>query len=50
MKKIYMTPEMEIVDIKTNQQLLAGSTPQLGGEYGGGTVLAPGYNFDEEED
>ena len=26
MKKTYFSPEMEIVDINTNQQLLAGST------------------------
>lgn len=25
MKKVYMTPEVEIVDVKMNQQLLAGS-------------------------
>ena len=32
MKKIYFTPEMEIIDIKTNQYLLAGSgTVPFGG-------------------
>ena len=30
MKKIYLTPEMEIVEINTNQQLLAGSTLSTG--------------------
>ena len=30
MKKIYLTPEMEIVEINTNQQLLAGSTISTG--------------------
>ena len=40
MKKTYMNPEMEVVVIKAEQQLLAGS-PGLGGEYGGGGILAP---------
>ena len=30
MKKIYIAPEMEIVDINMNQQLLAGSTIPTG--------------------
>ena len=30
MKKIYLTPDMEIVEINTNQQLLAGSTIPAG--------------------
>ena len=45
MKKTYFAPEMEIVDIKTNQQLLAGSTPTLGGNLEeGDPILAPGMN------
>ena len=37
MKKKYMTPEMEIIDIKTDQYLLAGSlqTTGLDGLYWG---------------
>ena len=42
MKKQYFAPEMEIVDINVNQQLLAGSTPVLGGDLeGGDPILAP---------
>ncbi len=48
MKKTYINPEMEIYSIDAQQQLLAGSDPQLGGEYGGGTVLS--NDFDIEED
>ena len=49
MKKIYFAPEMEIVDIKTNQQLLAGSNPTLGGDLGSeDPILAPG--MDDELD
>ena len=36
MKKTYMIPEMEVIEVATNQQLMAGS-PGLGGEYGGKT-------------
>lgn len=39
MKK-YMKPEMQIVVLTHRAALLDGS-PQLGGEYSGGTVLAP---------
>ena len=31
MKKEYVAPQMEVVAIKTNQQLLAGSVPGYGG-------------------
>lgn len=47
MKKIYMTPEMEIVEIKANQQLLAGSVPGLGGNLEtDDPILAPGLDED----
>ena len=45
MKKEYMNPEMEIVDIKMNQQLLAGS-PDLGTDpdpVDPGSSDAPGF-------
>lgn len=40
MKKTYMIPQMDVVKIESHQ-LMAGS-PGLEGEYGGGTILAPG--------
>ena len=41
---------MEVVDIKANTQLLAGS-PGLGGNYGGGGILSRDVDdFDEIED
>ena len=48
MKKIYLTPEMEIVDIKTNQQLLAGSTNAPVDDdntQDNGDALSPGFYF-----
>ena len=47
MKKEYVNPEMEVVVVNTNQQLLAGS-PSLGGDYGGSDILAPGLEKPEE--
>ena len=42
MKKIYLKPEMEIVKINVNQQILAGSAPTLGDDFtDGNPVLAP---------
>lgn len=39
MKKTYMIPTVEVIELATNQQLMAGS-PALGGEYGGKTPEA----------
>ena len=49
MKKQYINPTIEIIDIKMDQHLLAGSTPSLGGNYSGtgSDVLAPEYDFEE---
>ena len=57
MKKTYLKPEMEIVKINVNQQILAGSAPTLGEDFtDGDPVLAPsdediifgnsGFSFD----
>ena len=45
MKK-YMTPEMEIVELKYNTTLLAGSDGETGG--GGGTGFARETEFEED--
>ena len=45
MKKTYMSPEMDVIELKNQQQLLAGSTPTLGGNLGGSDpILAPEYD------
>lgn len=44
MKKQYINPEMEVMNIQS-QALLAGS-PGKGGEYGGGGVLSRETEFD----
>lgn len=48
MKKIYMSPAMDIIELK-KQTLLAGSAPGLGGDFEGtgSDVLAP--EIDSEE-
>ena len=46
MKKKYMTPEMEIIDIKTDQYLLAGSLQANGLE---GFIIYEGV-ADENDD
>lgn len=48
MKKQYINPTIEIVDIKMDQHLLAGSVPGLGGDLtGSDPILAP--ELDSEE-
>ena len=43
MKKKYMNPEMEVVELKNQQTLLAGSLPKSDTEItGSGEILAPG--------
>jgi hypothetical protein len=46
MKKTYLIPTLQVVEIQT-QQMLAASTPGLGGEYGGGTPEAPGLGMEQ---
>ena len=53
MKKIYINPKMEVVDLKINQHLMAGSpidTPVGGGQQGNGSALAPSLDWDDDED
>ena len=47
MKKTYIKPETKTYTIDCKVQLMAGS-PQLGGEYTGGTVLSPGMELDDD--
>ena len=50
MKKIYLNPKMEVVDLKITQQIMAGS-PKLGGTYQeGGVILAPEMDWDEDDE
>lgn len=46
MKKKYMTPEMEIIDIKTDQYLLAGSVQANGLE---GFIIYEGVSNEDDE-
>jgi len=49
MKKQYINPTVEIIDIEMDQHLLAGSVPTLGGDLtGSDPILAPelGDDFD----
>ena len=48
MKKTYINPKMEVVEIN-HQTLLTVSDPGLGGNYGGGTILAPGQSIDDDD-
>ena len=41
MKKLYISPVIEIVEVSYQQTLLAGSVLELGDDYAGGSVLAP---------
>lgn len=50
MKKKYINPTIEIIDINMDQQLLAGSTPSLGGDYSSGDILAPEFESEELTD
>ena len=45
MKKQYMTPELDVVELKMDTQLLAGSL-NYGGSTNNGSADAPGIDFD----
>jgi hypothetical protein len=47
MKKIYMSPEMEIVEMKNHQMLLAGSALGLGDPGSANNAEAPLFMDDE---
>ena len=53
MKKQYIIPEAEVIEVKTNQLLMASKMDVLGGELeNSGDILAPEGNFDftDEDD
>ena len=48
MKKQYINPTVEIIDIEMDQHLLAGSVPTLGGDLtGSDPILAPELDTDQ---
>ena len=48
MKKQYINPTVEIIDIEIDQHLLAGSVPTLGGDLtGSDPILAPELDTDQ---
>ena len=51
MKKTYINPELEVVELQMTQQIMAGS-PKLGdGNYDPSKpVFAPGMDLDDEEE
>ena len=48
MKKIYLTPEMEIIEVKAQQTLLTGSV-QMYGTNATGEAMAPEYEWADWE-
>ena len=50
MKKTYINPEMEIVKIQQNIQLLAGSVMEAKGDYGTGEGITLGGHEYEGDD
>ena len=49
MKKTYMSPKMDVIELKNQQQLLAGSTLGLGDPGSANDAEAPGFYFDDED-
>ena len=49
MKKKYINPTIEIIDIKANQQLLTGSLPWVSGDVDPSSADAPDFYFDDED-
>lgn len=50
MKKTYIKPETKTYTIDCKVQLMAGSSPQLGGEYEGGAVYSRSTDFDLDDE
>ena len=48
MKKIYLTPEMEIIEVKAQQTLLTGSVPMYNQD-ATGAAMAPEYEWADWE-
>ena len=49
MKKTYLIPEMETIEIQTSG-MLAASLPETNGGSAVGPGMAPGFDFDEEDE
>ena len=49
MKKTYMSPEMDVIELKNQQQLLAGSTVGLGDPGNANLAESPEFYFDDED-
>lgn len=51
MKKIYMSPAMDVIELKNQQSLLAGSVEAPFGEgtLGGGNAAAPEFDIEIPE-
>ena len=47
MKKTYKTPQMEVVKIQTNQQVLTASVP-MSGQNATGPGLSRSYDWEDE--
>ena len=46
MKKTYMSPAMDVIELKNQQQLLAGSLPMVSGDVNPNTADAPEFGED----
>jgi hypothetical protein len=50
MKKTYMNPTLEVVVLKYNNSLLAGSPGLMGDEINPSVIESREYDFDDEEE
>ena len=46
MKKTYMSPKVDVIELRNQQMLLAGSTIPMGGSGNADEAEAPGYGGD----